>query len=451
MAVRRVVILAVASLTVGLIWILSARSARADQIMSMDQWLNMTEHQGTIAPGTKITLQNWQQYKQFMPPGMIALFEGRYFWKMPQDVEIDVGPTINYPLNKSYIDATERYAGTARLIHKADGRYGIEGYMAGDPFPHPSGPDEGMEWLADMWFGPGGYIGVHSPETGLLRFCGQDRFANIACTAASIVYRRLAFNNVPTVPRVEPLANGMYGTAWLMMEEPEQSKYTASLGITWQDPSQDQDLYVFVPSMRRSLRLSITARCAPLAGSDMTNDDQNRGYNAGIGIMQAKYLGERKILAQTEMTPIAGLFPDSYDMPLGWPKASWGPWSLQPAVILDIRRIPSEAGGYCYGKRIRFMHKRWFYMIWTDLYDANMKFWKAARVSYGPLTDPATGYRYPSGIYIEEWWDVQNDHATYTLGCDQNGRCLTIDGMVPKKYLDIPRFSTPGGLMQIMK
>src|SRR5580700_3527842 len=32
-----------------------------------------------IPPGTSITMQNWQQYQQFMPDGMAAFFQGRYF------------------------------------------------------------------------------------------------------------------------------------------------------------------------------------------------------------------------------------------------------------------------------------------------------------------------------------------------------------------------------------
>ena len=44
--------------------------------------------------GTKITTANWQQYKQFMPLGMQKLFEGEYYWKMPADVEMDVGPAV---------------------------------------------------------------------------------------------------------------------------------------------------------------------------------------------------------------------------------------------------------------------------------------------------------------------------------------------------------------------
>jgi hypothetical protein len=48
----------------------------------------------TLPPGTVITMQNWQRYKQYMPDGMVALFEGEYFWKMPAHVSMEVGPTI---------------------------------------------------------------------------------------------------------------------------------------------------------------------------------------------------------------------------------------------------------------------------------------------------------------------------------------------------------------------
>src|SRR6516165_2098834 len=49
------------------------------------------EFENGIPVGTKITLSNWQQYKAFMPDGMIQLFQGSNFWKMPPDVEMNVG------------------------------------------------------------------------------------------------------------------------------------------------------------------------------------------------------------------------------------------------------------------------------------------------------------------------------------------------------------------------
>ncbi len=106
----------------------------------MSVWLAMTANQpATIAPGTKITMQNWRQYQQFMPFGMIELFKGNYFWKIPQDIEIDVGPTVSYPLPKSYVAATEKYSSQVRVVHLADGNNDIANYVGGEPFPSPSG------------------------------------------------------------------------------------------------------------------------------------------------------------------------------------------------------------------------------------------------------------------------------------------------------------------------
>ncbi len=33
----------------------------------------------TEAVGTTVTAHNWQRYRDYMPDGMIALFEGKYF------------------------------------------------------------------------------------------------------------------------------------------------------------------------------------------------------------------------------------------------------------------------------------------------------------------------------------------------------------------------------------
>ncbi len=39
-----------------------------------------TSSSQTIPPGTKITLQNWRQYKNFMPVWLQAAYSGDYHW-----------------------------------------------------------------------------------------------------------------------------------------------------------------------------------------------------------------------------------------------------------------------------------------------------------------------------------------------------------------------------------
>jgi hypothetical protein len=64
----------------------------------------------TIPVGTVITGANWQRYSRFMPAGMQAIFAGDHFWRMPPDVQIEVGPAIPIALPSRYLENTATYA-----------------------------------------------------------------------------------------------------------------------------------------------------------------------------------------------------------------------------------------------------------------------------------------------------------------------------------------------------
>src|SRR5438132_2976030 len=113
----------------------------------MDQWLKDSAHQGEVPIGTKITTANWQQYKQYMPLGMVKLFEGQYFWKMPADVNIEVGPTHLGSRLKSFQDATEKYSPQVGVKVLPNGHYQLLNYHGGIPFPNPQEPYKGWKGL----------------------------------------------------------------------------------------------------------------------------------------------------------------------------------------------------------------------------------------------------------------------------------------------------------------
>jgi len=90
-----------------------------------------------ISPGTVITTRNWQNYREFMPEGMAALFDGKYFWKMPPDVQLEVGPTIVNPLPTNYLAATEKYASEVKVIARR--RADVAGLSRRNTFSRPAG------------------------------------------------------------------------------------------------------------------------------------------------------------------------------------------------------------------------------------------------------------------------------------------------------------------------
>jgi hypothetical protein len=141
-------------------------------------------------------MQNWQQFQQYMPDGMVALFEGKYFWKMPADVKMEVGPTIIHPLPKTYMEATEKYSGQVHLVDLPDGALTLSGYQGGVPFPNPAEPHQGWKVLANVWYRYLPHLIVDSYGNG----CSIDRTGSVTCEAAQIVNRQLAFNTDPNTP-----------------------------------------------------------------------------------------------------------------------------------------------------------------------------------------------------------------------------------------------------------
>jgi uncharacterized protein DUF1329 len=402
-----------------------------------------------IPPGTKITLQNWQQYRQFMPDGMIDLFAGKYIWKMPADVEMDVGPTVIHPLPAGYLAATEKNRGKTTLVELPDGGMTVANYEGGSPFPDPAEPYKGWKILANFWFRYFPHFVVN--DSGNLGFmCTMDSFGSVNCVKGRWVYRQHSFNTDPGVPATIPGGEGKYYTTWFMTEEPEQARYSANLLIAYTDLTKPQATFVFKPALRRAEQLSAVARCSS-SGSDTTPDDGFFAFDGDIPEFDANLLGERSILDQMDVGTAGANLPADYDMPLGWPKPTWGKWEVRDTYMLDIRKIPAKAAGYCYGKRIMYLDKQFYGALWEDLFDMQMRPWKIALLQPIVIDVPGIGPQNSSGAQYSHFWNIQSKHATFSGPNDGHGYTVLINDAAPKEYENIEKYTTPGGLNQIMR
>ncbi len=419
----------------------------------MDQWIKDSANQGDVAPGTKITMSNWQQYKNFMPLGMVELFSGKYFWKMPQDVEMNVGPAVyNTFLPKTWQDATEKYGAQTTVEVLPNGHYVMHNYHGGTPFPNPQDPNKGWKVLANTFWGFVPALYVNSP-TNFGSVWAIDRYGNVNQTTLDVVYRWSDFITDPGFPKTENYAPGTWSTEWLMEESPEQARYTASLNLFYNDQEKTPfpDTYVFVPALRRSLRLANTARCSPVFGFDWSYDDaKTNGFNGSTSIYTGDFLGDRKILTLAHFNQDGAILPEGYNMPLAFPKPSWGKWEPRMMAIDDVHRIPSEAAGYCYSSRILYADKEHWDGDWVDLYDSNKKLWKSISYYNDAGEVPGMGTMW-QGV-ASSAMDFQNQHQTIWSGFGNPKKVKPyIDANSPKEYFDGVKYGSPGGLMQIMR
>jgi hypothetical protein len=319
----------------------------------------------TIAPGTKITLDNWKQYARFMPIGMQALFSGKYAWKIGSGPEytMEVGPTIPIPLSRQYLADTEKYSSQVRLKKVSSGGYTVENYTAGVPFPNPTEPELGIKLMYDVWY-------PYSPFVFEMLFVSTsiDQFQNSTESTSDTVVWRLNHLSDEGKPR------SMYSPGYLEGDrfevlEPQQEKYTTQLSLQPDDPAAVQEMYVFTPAMRRPLRMSTSGRCAAMTGSDFVQDDNGSGFFFQAVNFNAKFLGLKRLLTLVHLTH-AGLSSEGYllkgSVP-GWPKPSAGKWELRDVYIVDVTPLPA-AGDYCYSHKVGYVDKQTYALTWIEMY-----------------------------------------------------------------------------------
>ncbi len=400
----------------------------------------------SIPEGTKITLQNWQQYKDFMPIGVQAMFSQKYQWRMGSgpDFTMEVGPTIPVPLAKRLQEDTEKYAGQTKLRKVESGGYTVDGYVAGVPFPKPSGDLIGQQVLYNAFFGFIPPIYRYTTKTHLI-----DRFLNEFPQYTEVIYWRLSHNSDPGIPINPSYGKGYLQTARYFVLSPEQTRYTTQLAQQPDDPLKVQEVYVFLPSLRRSLRLSSAARCSPILGTDWVQDDNSDGMAFQIPSFNVKFLGEKKLLFLNHANN-PGLY-DSANYNLkssipAWPSPKVGKWELRNVMVVDTSPLPSM-GSYCYSHKVGYIDKDTYTQLAWDFYDNNQKFWKFNMIPMRPLKIDTGDETEFHSANVDIMWDFQNQHVT-----SSNVDSPTQFGsQIGADLRDASTWAFPGSLSRIMK
>ena len=439
-------------LATALLFSIAATAAAARAQITFDPQLYRqladANSSATIAPATAITLQNWQQYKQFMPIWLQAAYSGKYHWHIGSGPEftIEVAPTAHYPVPAKMQENSEKYGSQTKLEPLPKGGLLMKDFVAGVPFPTPADPNKGTKVLYNAWTAFRPFV-LHFYSTTWL----VDRFGDKSPLATDDTFYQLTHLSEPDMPVNLPYAKGAFYVSRFMVSEPEQSKYTTELTIQPDDPTKTLEIYAFLPSLRRSLRLSSAAKCAPTLGTDFIEDD-----NSWLPVnFKVELLGEKKLLVNVADSHL-GFDPHSYigggteqqgTFP-GWGKPSIVKWQLRPVYILDLQWLP-QLGSYCEPHRIFYVDKENWIAPYTEGYDNDNKFWKLLWLVRFPIH-----YRGDTTLLLDAdsgamGYDFQNGHAT--VGVDGVNGGVTIDASVPTEYQNAELLATPSGLSHIMK
>jgi len=159
---------------------------------------------------------------------------------------------------------------------------------------------------------------------------------------------------------------------------PFASKGMAQLSVKYVDPQRDKGLWVFVPGLRRNVRIGGGNRCDCLGGFVHNMDDQTT-WDGNPLLFSWKSLGLKEMLIPTVMPSEKG-FPYV-------PKAYVIPITLERRPLWVIEQTPKDPG-YCYSKRIFLVDPETWWFFNSDCYDRSGKIWKIVHQYYCLVPNP---------------------------------------------------------------
>jgi hypothetical protein len=309
-------------------------------------------------PGDVIGPHNWQKVEGMVGENLLNRIKAGYTFKIKEATHV-LPP-------KEYREATKKYSRYVKLGSNGE----LLNYVAGLPFPdfNPNDSQGGLKLAWNFywrWLGDDNKTGGGTEQGKIIRYAierdGSERRADVLHHTIK-TRGRVSLETRPTIPGYEHID-------WMQLradEYPRDTAGTTTLEIRYADANRDDDLYVYVPSIRRVRRVPPIQRCATIAPSEFTFDDINN-FNGKITDFNYRVLGKRKMLTNFSQEKI--LYPREKGDYLPLEES----WEVADAYVLEI--TPKNPD-YCYPKKVIYIDPDNFEVFWTMMWDAKGKYWK---------------------------------------------------------------------------
>jgi len=384
----------------------AARSpAAAEELAGQQELAGQREPTATGEPaaGTVVSAANAEAYTAVLGPSIR--------WSLERGLRMQVVAPKPIPLEPARLLATEKYSSQCRL---SDDKLRVLDFVAGLPFPLVDGNDP--DAAIKLMFNYENRILVDDLDVRNFD-CDTGRIRRDAPMSIERHFLMGHFRRLYYVGRLYhepihtwPTNDGIrYREALFPILEPFDLK---GVGLTYNrylEPARQDDSWLYYPLLRRVRRLSTAARSEALFGQD-TDLDSYAGYAGSPAWMEWRLLGTKRILGSMH----------SHNFP-----AKWSPggadflfddvWEMRDVYVIEGRsRLP----GYAYSRRVIYLDRESFVILYTELYDQQGELWKAWvnqwKIGRKPFPEAKTvSYDYEQqflpGLTM---FDMQLEHAT---------------------------------------
>ncbi|MDX9786543.1 MAG: DUF1329 domain-containing protein [Desulfobacterales bacterium] len=358
------------------------------------------------AVGTKIGPDNWKQYEKYIPQSLSEqITRGQMTFEVGGDATKFVQPSSGYKR------ATEQNKGKAKI----DANGAMTGWEAGRPFPDidPKDPMAGFKIAYNLERRyEGDDQSLQAYQLINVDSKGQERYV----TGTEYGWMWLSIKGrVDCEPLGEwaPNPKQIWRYNTLAIDFPYDIKGTSRLLIRYLDSAKDDDIWMYIPTMRRIRRMSGAQRQNNFVGTVCTYDDI-RTFQGRPMEYDWKLIGEDRVLCAA----LDGKTPH--------PKNEKGFW-IEPRSMRDcwiVEAVPRDKN-YVYTKRLFWIDKECFVPWHENVFDVQGRTWKVCENYNAPIF---MGEKADGELVVYEqsfiWLDLLDN--THTLleyvGWDKDGK-----------------------------
>ena len=268
-------------------------------------------------------------------------------------------------LSKGYKTATEMYKGTVTLNPEG----AMQNYKSGRPFPdvRPDDPKAGIKaaWNwdckhhpADFWQEFKYWLTDAKGNTKILGGRGEQGWGRL------YFGRRTDMDPKPDLIPGNP--EGVWYKEITSMSEPFALKGLAQLTVKYIDPSRDNDIWIYVPGLRRTIRIGGGNKCDCLGGF-VHNVDDGQIFDGNILSNTYKMLGVQDYLAFALTNPEVPVTKNE--------KVHLTNFKLERRKVWLVEATVKDPH-YCYSKRLWRIDPENFWILHAENYDRAGRMWK---------------------------------------------------------------------------
>jgi len=312
-----------------------------------------------------------EEIKDLLPPSIYMLFKDPETWGIRR-LNITSYIPNESDLWKKFVAATEKYKGTASIDEKG----WIRNYQAGAPFPEPKSGVE-LVWNTKKRFSPDDRI------LGVATFIvDRGKRVRYKTSDGNLIFYDGRLIHDPK-PKYTPNPENLYRMDVYATAHPYELQGLFSVIKQVDDPDKDDQLWLYIPSMRRIRHLSTAQKTDKLPGGEDVFWDKFDTFNGNPGKFTHKMLGKKTMLAVHNGRPtqewiegVHGSGQDNY-----WQK-----------VEVYINEMKPKDPNYPFSKIIHYMDAKNWIPYYSDWYDQKGRLASVADFGYTMTAE---------GVYIQ--------------------------------------------------